>query len=170
MINGKQLPNFYNAYIDYLSACVHALITHKVSPILHRKQMEFEEAAYSISKLSKYDDDDMLVGSLTQLTLSLHQLARNGFCSEVRGMIHHPLEDMLSSIIRYIHSLDPTASNDPMICILEDEIDALLEIQHECIEEAPQDAGNLALMLSHLKDIALCLHSFNHIAVQGKAG
>lgn len=162
-MEAKQLDTFYNAYLSYLSASVHALITNRQSKKLQQGKLEFEQAANDLIDLKRYDENDMLVASLMQLTLSVHQVTRTGFCSEVRGMIHHPLEDMLGNIVQFINSFDVSASNDPMMCILEDQIDALSEIHHECVTEAPQDAGNVALLLCHLKDMSLCLHCLSHL-------
>lgn len=162
-MNEIKLRSFYDSYIDYLSSCVHALITHRNSKRLQSAKLAMEDAAHDIISLKRYNDTDMLFSSMLQLSLSIHQITRTGFSPEVRGMLHHPLEDMLGNIIQFVNSIDAKACNDPMICILEDQIDALSEIHHESLSEAPQDAGNIALLLCHLKDMALCLHCLSHM-------
>ena len=155
---------FYPSYIKYLSACIFALTTRKNTIRLQQAREIFLDAVDKLLNSKKFDELDALIESISQLTQSIHQLAKTGFSSEVRGMIHDPLEDILNTSIRYLNSLDPKAKNDPILFVLESEIESLYEVQLECEdEEFIEDAEALSTLLSHIKDLTLCLHSLGSI-------
>ncbi len=152
---------FYQAYIRYFSACIFALITHKNSSRLSQARASFLESVEQVKHPKIFDDSDALIESISQLTQSIHQLVKTGFSAEVRGSICHPLEDLLNNSVDYLNSLDPRVKNDPIIFVLEDEMEALYEIQLECEDELPDDAEALGTLLTHLQDLTSCLHSLS---------
>lgn len=153
---------YFESYLTYLTAIVHSLITHKNNELLGKAARDFEEAMSETIDIKHFSNDDLLLESLGQLTFSLHQLVKSGFQAEVRGMLHHPMEDILNHVLHYLQSLDDVAQNDPMLFIIENEIDAIEELREECMTEYPRDAHALTVLLSHLKDMAMCLHAINH--------
>ena len=161
-MNPVQKNMYYQSYMGYMAAIVHSLLTHKNAPMLSQASADFEAVIAQTINLKKFKDDELLFESLSQLTFSLHQLVKSGFSSEVRGMLHHPLEDILNHIIHYLKSLDDVAMNDPMLFIIEDEIDVIEDVRDECVRRYPRDAHALTVFLAHLKDMAMCLHSLNH--------
>lgn len=152
---------FYQTYIQYFSACIFSLITRKNNQKLTQSRYAFLAAADTLRHPKNFTDSDALIESIAQLTQSIHQLVKTGFSSPVRGSLCHPLEDLLNNTVAYLNSLDPSVKNDPIIFVLEDEMEALYEIQLECQEELPDDAEALGALLSHLQDLTACLHSLS---------
>ncbi len=164
MIQETALSLFYQRYMAYFSGCIFGLIKGKVSPKLLQAQKEFLAATQDVLNYPDFDESDALIESIAQLTQSIHQLVKTGFSSEIRGELHHPLEDLLNRNIAYLNSLDPRAKNDPILFALEDEIESISEIQRECEIELPEDAAALSSLLANLKDLALCMHSLGSLS------
>lgn len=152
---------YYQNYLAYMTAIMHGFITHNDYQMLSKAARDFEIAVDDVIDLKNFGEDELLLESMSQLTFGLHQLAKSGFSADVRGMLHHPLEDILNHIVHYLGSLDQVAQNDPMLFIIEDEIDSIEDIRNECITSHPRDAHALSVLLCHLKDMAMCLHSLN---------
>jgi len=164
MIKQEALGDFYQSYISYFSGCIFGLIKGRVTPKLNQAQIDFLKATQALINYSDFDESDALIESIAQLTQAIHQIIKHGFRADVRGALHHPLEDLLNMTIAYLNSLDPEAKNDPILLALEDEIESITEIQRECEIELPEDAAALSTLLANLKDLALCIHSLGSLS------